>query len=100
MSPPASGFGSGCLIASLLLWGFFCYLGVEGLASIAGQHAPGYPAQGQILYYLGIPLGIAFLILATLLASWRRRLGYMGIIVAVGSVAFWPFYIIYYTGGM
>jgi hypothetical protein len=86
---------------SCAAWGGLVALGLEGLKGVVEQHVPGYPASGQIIYYLWIP-GTAFLI--SLLSGvfclkmpgirWIRQL-----VLLVSLLSLLPFLFLY-TGGV
>ncbi|HEY5780948.1 MAG TPA: hypothetical protein VIT66_03615 [Lysobacter sp.] len=75
-------------------------LGHSLLEGVERQQVVGYPAPGQLRYYLYIPLGV----LAAVVVAWRiarhkpaRRLACVVIILTVLAV---PLYLLPYTGGM
>ena len=73
--------------------------GISGIKSVAAQHVPGYPARGQVIYYIGIPL--AALAVSIAWPSWqlvrKRKLGWR---VATATLCLLPMYMFYYTGGV
>src|SRR6476469_6634403 len=53
------------------LWAALLFFGLDGITSIQQQHAPGYPATGQWVLYVGFPA--TFLSLGLFFALLSRR---------------------------
>jgi hypothetical protein len=83
-----------------LIWGTLIVMGRSGISSITAQHVKGYPASGQITYYLYIPIIVFLVVLSSFALSLRRRFGCF--IIAIQVVAFLIFfpYMLAYTGGI
>jgi hypothetical protein len=82
-------------------WAFLLILGLEGIASIQEQHAPGYPALGQCLLYVSLPG--AFVCCGMLAAVLARRTGWFYDLYpfAVGLVGVCLFpVLLLWSGGM
>ncbi len=37
------------------IWGLLIWAGVDGMRGVVDQHASGYPNNGQIEFYVGVP---------------------------------------------
>jgi hypothetical protein len=85
---------------NILLWGAFIWIGRGLLYNSAGRGIPGFPNQGQVTYYLYLPIGMLTLALCAYALSRVSKLRYvtLGIEVLV-LVAFVPFFL-EYTGGV
>src|SRR5262245_27961370 len=58
---------------ALFLWGGLALSGLNGIRDVAAQHAPGYPAMGQIILYLIVPATGAALSLGLGLMAFFKR---------------------------
>lgn len=87
------------LALCVLVWGGLTLTGFDGIQSVAQQHAPGFPSNGQIAFYIGVPLMTLFASIAwpLLLRRSQTVMRNMGPVVALLLL---PLYLLPYTGGM
>jgi len=88
------------VLLAVALWGYFAFVGFEGIAYIASQHAPGYPNHAQREYYAYFPLAMAVISLVLLAVSFQAKRGAAIGCVALALLGVWFLYMIPYTGGI
>ena len=87
-------------IAAFIPWAGFTWLGVSVLTSVGEQHASGFPNEGQITFYAGIPSVFCALTLIGLLLSFRYPKSWPILLANIlFLLALFP-YLFGYTGGV
>jgi len=87
-------------LVSGALWAGLIVSGVRIIGSATAQGIPGSPNEGQVQYYVYIPVVMVCLVTATYLLSRRVRFICAALFVQVSLfLALFP-YILFYTGGM
>jgi hypothetical protein len=54
-------------------WGSLVLTGSSVIASIAGQHAPGYPNIAQILLFVGVPVAVVLALIVGIVSVHRKK---------------------------
>lgn len=67
-------------------WGYLLISGIDGLLGIKAQHVTGYPVQGQIILYAGLPTIFLLLLAGAVVLSRKARWFYDVYPIAVGLV--------------
>ena len=88
------------VLLGIALWGYFAFVGFEGIAYIASQHALGYPNHAQREYYAYFPLAMAVISLVLLAVSFRAKRGAAIGCIALALLGVWFLYMIPYSGGV
>jgi len=86
---------------SALAWFGMFLVGLEGTNGVINQRVPGYPAKGQIDFYIVRP---AITVMIVLASAWvlnsLRRWPWLLVFISAGSLlALFPFLLVY-TGGV
>ncbi len=84
-----------------ITWGSLIWLGWMAIQGVVHQHVPGYPASGQVLYYIQMPAA-ALIICITAAAScfvWPRTVWAGRVTMIFVLLALFPF-VLAYTGGV
>ena len=84
---------------SLLIYGRLTFVGIDLMQGAASQHAPNFPNDGQITYYVRFPVAMVLLVLCALPWARRPRARWIAFPLLVPLVLFFP-YILAYTGGI
>src|SRR5690348_4257657 len=82
---------------ALFLWGGLALSGLGGIHDVAARHVPGYPATGQIIYYLIVPLTGAALSLGLGLLAFFKRSALAGSLLLVLLFLSLPYFL--FAGG-
>ncbi len=90
---------------NLIVWGGLTLLGLDGMQSVREQHIPGYPASGQIAYYVLAPalLTTAAIVIPLLGRSFKDPTGDirgMGKFFLLMSLLLLLPYLLLYSGGV
>jgi hypothetical protein len=85
---------------SILAWGYFAWSGSDGIQGIRHQHVAGYPNEGQIRYYVVLPIMMLLASVAPIAGLGSTRWSYI-------STWWWTFtllallpYAFFFTGGI
>ena len=86
---------------SVVLWGGLIWLGWIGIQGVVHQHVPGYPASGQVLYYIQVPAAalIICIMAAVVCFVWPAAVWAGRLILILMLLALFPFMLVY-TGGV
>jgi hypothetical protein len=86
------------------LWAVLAWVGIDLLRHVAAQHVPGYPAPGQMFYYVKVSVTMVVILICTGIlfnGIVRHRVGLVvqGIILLILFFGL-PFYLVPYGGGV
>jgi len=88
------------LVANLLIWGGFIWMGWRLIEHSKAQQVPGYPNAGQIQYYEIFPVIMFLAASLPAITLWKTRWGKYGTMwLALTLLAIFP-YACFYTGGI
>ena len=88
-------------LAATTLWALVLLMGLGGVDSVRSQHVLGYPAAGQIRFYVYFPATVLALVVATwALSIYRRQFKALAATVIALTLLLLPGYLFFYTGGM
>lgn len=91
-------------IVGSIVWALITLMGFDLISGVSAQHVPGYPAPGQLRYYIYFPTLMTCTALAlVLLMSFRRVPSAIKSIAAGATILIWltiPVFMLPYTGGM
>jgi hypothetical protein len=88
-------------LPAAVLWALVLVVGFAGIDGVRSQNVPGYPSDGQLRYYIYLPLSVLALVASTWALSRRHRfLRALAGAVALVSLLCLPYYLQYYTGGV
>lgn len=87
-------------MVSSTVWGGLAVVGVKIIMGARNQGIHGFPNQGQISYYIFLPVALTFLAIAAYLLAHRGRFIRSAFIVQLGVLLFVLPYMLFFTGGM
>ncbi len=88
------------LALGILIWGYFAYLGIEGILRISAQHVPGSPTRNQVIYYFAVPATVTVVSIFALQFRWQRPYARNDILVSGWPILLFPLYLLFFRGGL
>jgi hypothetical protein len=85
----------------ILIWIAWLWVGLELTRGVVAQHVTGYPDQGQISFYVGVPAAlIVILFLACAIFNFLKRSSVgLALVSALALIVVLPF-TLFYGGGV
>jgi len=86
--------------ANAVLWGCFVWSGLNGMSYVRSQHVSGYPNDGQIRFYVVVPVIMFAVSLVLPIVLNRTRWPRIGMWTAIGTLFLLLPFGCLYTGGV
>ena len=83
-----------------ITWGSLAFLGSSLVRGVASQHVAGYPASGQIGYYIYIPCAVGVSAIALWLLGRRGMLRRTVLGIELCTLVAVAPYVLFFTGGI